>query len=204
MYLKHTERVIATAVSALTFWNCEGVYVLKTTFKGRGNVNESLVKAIYSRHANVTIANCFFKGNTGDTGGAMYVEQRSNITIEGTTFTQNKATIDGGAIFIRESSIRFEATIRLKEETAHSHPTVFSSNWAQYYGGAIYLNDSLATMSSSNITFTNNSANEGGAMWCLKTTLNSNAMQLSFIENRAKSLGGARYKLNLLFLVPWR
>ncbi len=191
--------------SILSFWNCEEISLFNTIFEGSGNTDGSLVRAIYSKHASITIANCFFSGNTGDTGGAMYIRSRSNITLYENIFIQNKATIDGGALFARESTLIFqdsqeddfisynyvEDAQSIVEAIRHPHSMVFSNNQARYYGGAIYLNNSVATMSGTNITFMNNSANLGGAIWCLKTTLNSNAEQLYFVNNKAESLGGA-------------
>ena len=43
------------------------------------------------------MTNCTFSGNTGGDGGAIYSAQ--NLTVTGSTFSGNSATVGGGAIY---------------------------------------------------------------------------------------------------------
>lgn len=123
--------------------------------------------AIYSAVSNLTINNSTFTGNKASMGGAIRI-LNSNLTITGSTFTSNKAVDsirgNGGAIVIDGAkSDNGKIVIR----TSH-----FNKNSATSYGGAlfnnIYNNNSTAITGSA---FTANTVGggsgnaQGGAIW---------------------------------------
>ena len=119
--------------------------------------------------------------NNAPLGGAIYVQNaNSSLTIEGTEenpiqINNNKGTgAAGGAVCV----------LNLAESNAFSiKNAVLSGNSSAGSGGAIYVQQSPATIE--NCSFTNNSAVEGGAI-----ASNTNTIQIStcdFTSNKAES-----------------
>lgn len=117
----------------------------------------------------------------------------ASLTITGTTtscsFDSNTSSSFGGAL----ASV---GPVKLVNNTA---PQTFSSNGAAYYGGAIYLGtyppaggtgtpstgSLTASANSGNITFQNNSALTGGAIYSLGNLTFSNNSNILFANNTA-------------------
>lgn len=109
-------------------------------------------------------------------GGAIY-NSGTISTIDGSTFTSNKASNTGGAIYNSGTISTIDAS-------------TFTSNTVSNYGGAIYNNGS-SKLTINNSIFTGNSANlEGGGIYnftnCELAVNNS-----TFTENNAGSRAGA-------------
>lgn len=115
---------------------------------------------------NVTITRSFGAYN----GGALYAE--GNVTIVDSTFTENVANADGGALYAWNPA----STVSVRN-------SIFDENYADNQGGAIIGLNVTVTGS----TFSDNSANYGGAISGSITTLTSS----SFVNNGATSYGGA-------------
>ena len=97
------------------------IAVQNSTFQGHGNLNKSFVRAMYSENSSIIIQNCVFNGNTGITGGALWIRKRSNITIDGGVFSENRVGIDGGAIFAAgQSSVTFKENLHNEQDMSHS------------------------------------------------------------------------------------
>ena len=135
-------------------------------------------------------------------GGALYSKHHTSINFENnctTTFTHNEAS-HGAAIFT-VSDIVFKDNSTVK----------FANNKATTLGGAVYISTitfkeesilssmkaSLTIKQDSKITFTNNSADNGGAIFIYASTmLVSEHSNVVFTNNTAVQDGGAIYFSN--------
>nr|WP_255590820.1 Ig-like domain-containing protein [Methanobacterium spitsbergense] len=97
------------------------------------------------------------------------------LTVTGSTFTGNKATNYGGAIYNHDGTLTVTGS-------------TFINNNA-VVGGAIFKNDGTLTVTGS--TFTGNNAGSGGAIYNNKDTLTVTCS--TFTGNTANSDGGAIY-----------
>ena len=98
--------------------------------------------AIIAINSTVDISRSRFEGNRADIGGAIFAEQDSIITSNGSVFVSNSATNGGGGVLYSSSS-----TITIEESE-------FYGNNATNRGGILYSDYSNITIASSN--FTNN------------------------------------------------
>lgn len=108
-----------------------------------------------------TYNNCQFKyvNNLGVAGGALYIEDNNTITIEKCKFIENKA-FRGGAIYLDNCLTK----------TPSFNGNLFSKNYAEESGGAIF-NDTGLNLNIVNSVFYENSVDsEGGAIYISNTT----------------------------------
>ena len=100
------------------------------------------------------ITECTFTGNTGENGGAIFVDDGKTAFINTCTFTENAATGKGGAIYCGSS-----ANCQVSSST-------FTGNTAHSFGGAIYSE----SMCVSDCSMNDNSSVDagGGAIYSLK------------------------------------
>ena len=165
-------------------------------------------------NSTLTVNNCHFEGNEGKYGGAIYVELFTNLEITDSTFINNKAYFNGGAIYAEDSCVSVK-------QTSHNVSATFSGNFARQDGGAIYLNSMTDNVLfsgtvilfedncsghrgggicsvlsdfafNSTILFHGNIANCGGALWSSngKIVLSRHTF---FKNNSAHDEGGALY-----------
>jgi predicted outer membrane repeat protein len=132
-----------------------------------------------------TVRNCLFTDNStsgnlvvnGDGGGGMGNFDYSSPMVSGCTFSNNTASVRGGALDISQS-----------------YPTilncVFSGNSTGAHGGAIIVQGSNATTAIQNCSFIGNSASVGGGIYFNFST--ATVTDCSFEANTANS-GGALY-----------
>ena len=125
---------------------------------------------------------------------------------EGNSFTSNTAVTKGGALFLFKSCIQFEsvdspnsieADFSNEQAWQHGKPTVsvtsLSYNRARY-GGAMYLEDSTASLNGLiDITFFNNTADTGGAIYSVDSIINVTAHHTLFSWNSAENDKGGAY-----------
>ena len=151
--------------------------------------------AIYGRKSDILVTNqsmlTFTENSATMKGGAVYAEDESTIAFEGTpimTFTANRAIISGGAIY----SVS-DMSIVFKRD---AHVT-FNNNEAGEHGGAIssMKNSRIEYKDNSTVHFSNNTALIGGAVYSIN---NSNVLFkgkscVTFISNEASENGGAVY-----------
>ncbi|RKY11476.1 MAG: hypothetical protein DRP82_07465, partial [Planctomycetota bacterium] len=115
------------------------------------------------------------KGGNNDNGAAIYIASNSSPTIIDCTFSNNRASYYGGAIYCESGDPRI---VRCR----------FSGNSAGWDGGAIYCFSSRLTVS--DCTFTGNSAKgSGGAICC--TDRGPTVTRCAFNDNSASDDGGA-------------
>ena len=162
--------------------------------------------AILSRSSNINIVGSWFEGNYAETGGAIFSELQSNVSISNSTFIGNLANpslrdrngyiFGGGAVYIWDGSI----TVANSSFYNNSAPlaggavyinsgsnTVANSSFDHNSGSAVYMNGGSTAVA--NASFDHNSAFNGGAMSIdggSITVANS-----SFDHNSATRCGGA-------------
>ncbi len=133
----------------------------------------------------VSIARSVFTGNASGRGGAIYLyDPDGNVTIDQSVFSNNSATISGGAIQLY--SFDGNPTFTISN-------SVFAGNTAPV-GGAIFLDEIDTPMLVVNSTFTGNSAT-GGVGGAIALNLTQGAASLTIREttivgNSATSNGG--------------
>lgn len=145
------------------------------------------------------ITNCTFVNNFAPDGGAIYA--LASATISGSTFRNNRATNNGGAIVTTGSNSLNIANSKFESNRAKNggalYLTVltritgssFSSNSATGNGGGLYTTGSSRSIISSS-KFTSNSAKYGGGIY------NNASLSISssnFVSNKASANGGAIY-----------
>ena len=115
--------------------------------------------AIYFTH-DITLINCTFINNSANTnnnqgGGAIYsdVQETATANIYNCNFTENQATGHGGAIFFRGINLTIDNC------TFDNNSVSDTKN-----GGAIYVYGANETFNITNSNFTNNKAQQGGAI----------------------------------------
>ncbi len=191
--------------------------------------------SIYSTNAEfanggiATITDCTFTSNIAASmtstsaasyGGAIYVERKSSLTIDNSTFKQNTARSEGGAIYaggtstvkisdsdftknLIEDNGKHGGAISIHSVNLDVTSTKFTSNVAQAQAGALYISysssyDQNSSVSLKDSTFTGNSTGGlGGAIYVTKQTVTEekrilNASNTEFSKNSA-SQGGAIY-----------
>lgn len=160
--------------------------------------------AIFGDGADITIENSTFSGNrtetlnqTGD-GGAISFEsywdspnpQYQTLTLDGVTFTNNRAEGGGGAINIELANVTImrstfsdnyayrggaihqeRVTFGLPTHMLAISESTFAGNSANIWGGAIY---SSSNLSISRSTLSNNSTGSGGALYLTAGTAQVN------------------------------
>lgn len=139
---------------------------------------------------NVTLANLTFNGNwAGGIGGALRVRSNVNVTVTGTTFSNNKSRYGAGIYVQTNSSTPLNVT-----------GSSFVKNNALTRGGAIEGN-SAAHVKFESTDFIENIAGTGGAIYCIATAANPAKFTIigcSFTKNSSTSSvatngGGAIY-----------
>jgi len=113
--------------------------------------------------AGFEIENCDFENAVvSGTGGAIYVQGNTNVSIHDNTFTSNTAR-DGGAIFVSGLN-----GLSMKDNE-------FTLNTATANGGAIYLlTNATLEVHVEDLTFTNNTAVSGAVIFCCNGTCTGN------------------------------
>lgn len=123
-------------------------------------------------HATVTITNCKFENNEATDGEAGAVKSNSFITVQGSTFTGNKASGLGGAFYSNNGAKlenvnfinntgKFGGAIRCFKNLEINNGQ-FTGNLSETDGGAIAANSSLTLVGGS---FDGNKAKRGGAVY---------------------------------------
>ena len=151
-----------------------------------------------------TFTGTTFDGNkTTDKGGAIYAENGTDVTFDAVTFTGNSAK-DGGAIYVKSGVLTLPEGVKLTTNNATDNggavalgPTAtvrfankeITRNHAKN-GGAVHAPAGSKLEFTSDFSFANNSADEGGgAVYAQALTLNPESHKLTFEDNRSKGKG---------------
>ncbi len=140
--------------------------------------------AVWCWNTSPSINRCVFKNNTSvGIGGAVACQNEAMVTIAGCIFQQNQALFVQGSISGVGGAVACDSSSEVYLSNA-----IISDNYAQIWGGAVYLDQSLARVE--NCIFSGNYAvNFGGAVYGnLSDILITNC---SITENRAEFRGGA-------------
>ena len=149
--------------------------ILNSNFTDNIAINNGILLA--SVGSNIAVENSSFSGNKADhDGGVVYVYDDSTLHMNNSTITNNVAGGSGGVVYGRKNSVIeiFESEI--------------SDCVARLFGGSINIQEeSYATIEATN--FTNNSANTGGVMRAyISSNISINSSTLS--KNMATITGG--------------
>ena len=127
------------------------------------------------------VENCNFTNNevngAKSSGGAIYLNGAGNVI--NSIFTANKATRNGGAIYVEAQSIN------------NNFSCQFYNNYAVQSGGAILFHN-LVQNNTFECIFKYNYAGYGAGIFFSKNA-NANRFNSDFINNTAKSCGGAMF-----------
>ena len=174
------------SISNSNFTNNKARYNGAACMNGEnGNVNnciftnntatESAGALGWERKGNGNIEKNTFKNNNAPTGGAIYQNSATNVTIANSIFESNTASENGGAIFWDNGTKG-----KIIEST-------FKNNKADGFGGAIFSNDTDNEIIS-NCLFENNKAQDGGALYFEDT--NGIIKESNFTNNAANKESG--------------
>ncbi|MDR2754189.1 MAG: autotransporter domain-containing protein, partial [Planctomycetaceae bacterium] len=136
-----------------------------------------------------------FSSNQARNGGAIGIDQvaelhLAELHLTGSTFSNNTATKNGGAIWINDTRTTFNASDTMNLLEINSG--IFRNNTAEN-GGAIYAKNTTIISKSNGVTFNANEAEQnGGALYVENSDLH--LINTTFIDNVAKK-GGAVYFL---------
>ncbi len=140
-----------------------------------------------------TIENCIFLKNSAIQGGAISCfsqEAQSNCIVNNCSYTENKASSMGGAVYVQTNSRGRNSPVL--------NNCSFTNNYAPL-GGAIANSGNLGSgsISANYCVFTGNAATNGGAAYCIagSSQANINISNGVLINNIASEKGGAIYML---------
>jgi predicted outer membrane repeat protein len=140
---------------------------------------------LISNRANVTLVDCVFTNNTAPYGAAIQTTSASKTTLVNNAFNSNRAT-SGGALHMTDTS-----TVVVQDSS-------FTNNAAILNGGAVY-HDAITVPTFSSVTFTGNSARNGGAYSVAAGATNCFTFdQVTFNNNNATIGGGAIFFLEVI------
>ena len=94
----------------------------------------------------------FRLNNTASRYGVIYVNEDSNASIRFSTFNDNKAMGNGGALCVRDSTVIINGSM-------------FGNNTAEVHGGALHLDQGKALISSCHF-IDNHTSYAAGAIYC--------------------------------------
>ena len=154
---------------------------------------------------NTNVTNSNFTNNNAFYGGAIFVGSKSgNTYIADTTFRDNTAEVDGGAINLQASGVKLNETYFYKNTAQRNggalyvggegttnviYNSLFDDNDAENNGGAVYWRAYAGHIAYSN--FTSNDAVNGGAIYLNGVSSNTNITHVIFKYNNATKNGGA-------------
>lgn len=157
-----------------------------TGFHNKGAVNVKGVKyALLER--------CIFSSNIGFSGGAISIQDKSNVTIRESRFISNEA--NGGPLKMETlfdilyPDLHTGGAVVVMNANATFIETSFISNSAKTYGGGLYALAN-ATVFITNCLFRNNTSSRGGALYVYSRS-RINAENSQFIDNVAVQASGS-------------
>ena len=128
-----------------------------------------------------------FEGNEASKGGAIYALSSTNIDLKPSLLKNNKATY-AGAIYISGGSLNVQGSSR----SDLTNGTVFHGNTAATSGGAIYATNANVTLGSGT-QMDSNTSSYGGAIYATGSTTTLDITDTVFSNNTASQQGGAIY-----------
>ncbi|MDR3199212.1 MAG: autotransporter domain-containing protein, partial [Planctomycetaceae bacterium] len=148
--------------------------------------------AVYLPNESIVKANrATFSSNKATNGGAIGIGSTAELYLSGSTFNNNTAIQNGGAIWINDTRKNLKASDSMSILEIDS--SAFRNNEAFGNGGAIYTKNTEIISNDKGVTFSDNKADQnGGALYAENSDLN--LINVTFFNNEAKK-GGAIYFL---------
>lgn len=142
---------------------------------------------IYFLTSGASVRHCVFSGNFAFDGGAIYLENGSDVNLTDCTFENNNAGHQGGAISLTGGS-----NLTATDCTFSNNEILVSPAFNQEYGGAIYGVDGTTTLTRC-VFDTNVSSSRGGALYFQThvTTISHCNFIGNFTSNNSVDRGGA-------------
>ena len=181
--------------SSITMRHKSVVIFINNSAENGGAAFISASTLLLTEYTNATFA----KNMAWQDGGVIYFSgyinawDNSKIIIRGsstTIFNNNKASDDGGALYINANS-----AITFQENTV----VKLNGNKATYFGGALFSKSNITFKHNCTITFHYNEATQGGAIFTVSDTVFTDNSTVQFDNNKANTLGGALHASNLTF-----
>jgi len=164
---------------------------------------------LYSQAATTTITNTTFSSNStsGSRGGGCYLSGRIT-SLSNNTFSNNSVDGSGGGIYVDhawETATLTSNTFSVNSATSTgggayidavpngviiATNNTFSGNLSGGYGGGAYATSDLESLTFTNNTFSNNSANRGGGLYVSPGRGTGTVANNGFSENSADYGGG--------------
>ncbi len=208
-----TANTTSYAGGALALWSASPT-IQSCSFSSNQDSGQYGGGAVFSYLSGAIFSGCAFEGNFSNYGGAVYVidgsPSFSNCAFSNNTQSDDTVTGGGGGIFnyngtptLYGCSFTYNSAktgagmYNYFSATKASNPALkgcmFSDNstLASGQGGAIASWNAHPTIHS--CTFTNNTANLGGALWHESTSVGGSLANCLFIGNSATNSGGAVY-----------
>jgi predicted outer membrane repeat protein len=132
----------------------------------------------------LALISCRFLSNSGDNGGALYVDKAASVVLMDTELALNNASTTGGAVYVANVPKVAASTCRFT-----------SNNAGSGHGGALYVRMPNSVVIATCEFFSNNAANNGGAVYVANLNNTAGWMMLAhsqFDSNNAV-IGGAVY-----------
>ncbi|MDR0618963.1 MAG: T9SS type A sorting domain-containing protein [Bacteroidales bacterium] len=184
----------------------------------RNNESNEKGGAVFAAGSNILIENSVFQSNKSEEGGAIHLDNDiyfNIVNIDNCRFLNDSATLRGGAIYailnqLTCTNTSFEQNFAFMEGGAvYSNPVSgsgsffnfdncsFENNVTTYYGGALYSSSSSGATTGANIIKNcsfrcNTSEQDGGALYCYNVS-NDSIIYSDFTENYSGASGGAAY-----------
>ncbi len=194
------------------FLNSGNIIVSKSVFEN--NSAYDYAGAIYFAACTATIIDSNFTGNTGNMGGAFFVNGPINVSFINSSFKDNVAgrgNGDGGVLYSFNSYLSFKEcnfsnnkADREGGAIAHYYGNLtvdncnFTDNSASANGGAIYRAGAgnLKTNISNCNFVSNNATVDGGALFVDDNVANVSVSNCSFVSNKAVQNGGGIFVID--------
>jgi hypothetical protein len=131
--------------------------VSTSTFNGDGGVFVVGGGAIYADDISTTISNCTLTSNQAEYGAGVYQDSNDNMVVSGTTFTDNIASNDTGAVNYGGAFYN--------SGNAYVYNTTVTANEAEYGGGIFCFGDLTLTNCTVSTNSGTASSNAGGGIY---------------------------------------
>ena len=191
--------------AVLKIFNSTQVFVTNCVFLSGPNIKG---RAIFIEKSDIAINRSAFRGHTAGRGGAVYASI-SKLILTGNVFTENRAWYFGGAVYLSIDTTAelvldmfsdnsatfgggalhcFQCNMDIKGNSTFRRNVVNESD-KDCKGGALYSEYGLLNISGT-VTFSLNSAVEGGAIFLDDSAVKFNRRAVIFSHNSAKKGGG--------------
>ncbi|XP_064388678.1 uncharacterized protein LOC135336760 [Halichondria panicea] len=199
LYVTSSSLTSSLTISDNTLTNNSAVYIGGAISIGSGSVSISNSKltnnsagydggaiSVYSGTVCIFISNSTLTNNRADrSGGAIYGNLGSTVSISDSTLKNNTAT-SGGGIFLRESTLFVNKTIKIYHNTAQNGGGIYT------YFSKVEFQSVLPIFRGTNkhSEIVDNIAENGGGIYAVATTIELTQAHVNIDSNTASAKGG--------------